>query len=144
MESSTILLVEDDPNDIFFTERAFKKAWPSCTFKTVHDGEEAVRYLEGVGVYGDRSAHPLPRFVLLDLKLPKKSGLEVLAWMKKEIGIRRIPVIVLTSSADSKDVSRAYDLGASSYLVKPADFGNLEQLARDVSNYWMKHHRPAR
>lgn len=132
-----ILLVEDDPNDVLLVQRAFKRLNIVNAFQVARDGEEAVAYLAGDGSFADRSAYPLPVIVLLDLKLPKKSGLEVLEWVKCQDGLRRIPVIALTSSRETSDVNRAYDLGVSSYLVKPVTFTALVDLLTQVDVYWM-------
>jgi CheY-like chemotaxis protein len=132
-----ILLVEDDPNDQALVRRAFVKAKLTNPLQMVDDGDEAVRYLQGDGGYADRQLHPLPSLILLDLKLPRRSGLDVLEWIRAQPSIRRIPVVVLTSSADSNDIARAYDLGANSYLVKPLAFEGLLELLRTVGLYWM-------
>jgi CheY-like chemotaxis protein len=132
-----ILLIEDDPNDQVLIRRAFAKAKLMNPLHMVDDGDAAVDYLAGDGQYADRQLHPLPTLILLDLKLPRRSGLEVLEWLRAQPGCRRIPVVVLTSSEDSADIARAYDLGANSYLVKPVDFDGLLELLRTVGLYWM-------
>jgi CheY-like chemotaxis protein len=116
--------------------RAFRKAGLPNPVRVLRDGDAAVAYLAGDGEYADRAAHPLPAFVLLDLKLPRRSGLEVLAWLKGRPGLRRLPVAVLTASRESPDVARAYDLGANSYLVKPAEPGPLLDMVRTLGAYW--------
>jgi CheY-like chemotaxis protein len=136
MELKPILLVEDDPNDQMLIRRAFSKAKLGNPLQIVDDGDAAVDYLGGQGRYADRAAHPLPALVLLDLKLPRRSGLEVLAWLRGQPGIGRLPVVVLTSSRESADVSRAYELGANSFLVKPVDFDGLLELIRSAGLYW--------
>jgi CheY-like chemotaxis protein len=133
----TILLVEDDPNDVLLIQRAFRKANLANPVQVATDGDEAVAYLEGQGEFVDRSAHPLPALVLLDLKLPRRSGLEVLEWMRAQPGLRRIPVAVLTSSRESIDVNRAYDLGANSYLVKPVGIESLIEMVKALDVYWL-------
>lgn len=132
-----ILLVEDDPNDQLLIRRAFSKAKLMNPLHIVDDGDAATAYLAGEGEYADRSLHPFPALILLDLKLPRRSGLEVLAWLREQPRSRRIPVVVLTSSEDSADIARAYDLGANSYLVKPVDFDGLLDLVRTAGLYWM-------
>jgi DNA-binding response OmpR family regulator len=133
-----ILLVEDDPNDVFLIQRAFTKANMSSPIQTVSDGEQAMAYLSGEGQFQDRARFPLPGLILLDLKLPRKSGLEVLTWIRAQPGsVRRVPVIMLTSSRQSSDVNRAYDLGANSYLVKPVAFEGLLQVVQTVDLYWI-------
>ncbi|HZM04424.1 MAG TPA: response regulator [Candidatus Saccharimonadales bacterium] len=134
----TILLVEDDPNDVFLIQRAFNKANMVHSIKSVADGEQAMAYLGGQGDFEDRAQFPLPTLILLDLKLPRKSGLEVLAWIRAQKGaIRRVPIIVLTSSKQSTDINRAYELGANSYLVKPVAFEGLLQVVQTLDLYWI-------
>ena len=132
-----ILLVEDNSTDVLMIRRAFARASPRGTLEVVDDGDKAVAYLSGHEPFADRARHPLPVLLLLDLKLPRRSGLEVLAWLRKEPGLRRLPVVVLTSSEESADVNRAYDLGANSYLVKPVGFDALQQMIRGLGLYWL-------
>lgn len=132
-----ILLVEDDTNDVFLMQRACRKVELPNPLVVVGDGDEAVDYLSGAGRYADRAAHPLPVLVLLDLKLPRKSGLEVLDWLRRQPALKRLPVVVLTSSKEPGDVNRAYDLGANSYLVKPLGFDALLDLVRSLNVYWL-------
>ena len=130
MKIDTLLAVEDDPGDIFMLERALRRAGIANPLVIVRDGEAAIDYLAGQGDYADRERFPLPTVMLLDLKLPKRSGLEVLAWLRDQPGLKRLRVVVLTSSRESPDVNRAHDLGVSSYLVKPVDMTSLvERLA---------------
>jgi CheY-like chemotaxis protein len=131
-----VLLVEDDPNDIVLTRRAFRKAELPEPIAVVEDGEQAVAYLSATGEFADRRAHPLPDLILLDLKLPRMSGLEVLAWLREQPGLQRMPVVVLTSSRESSDVNRAYELGANSYLLKPVTFDSLAKIVSDLDRYW--------
>lgn len=115
----TVLLVEDNPGDALLIQRAFRKANLSNPIQIVKDGEEAVAYLAGQNIYADRGRWPLPGLILLDLKLPRKSGFEVLAWLRQQLELKHLPVVVLTASKAPADLKRAYDLGANSYLVKP-------------------------
>ncbi len=143
MESArTLLVVEDDANDVLFLKRAFEKCAPGLKFRVATDGEKAVAYLLRQAPYEDGSAHPLPSIILLDLKLPRKSGFEVLSWMKSRKDIHQIPVVVLTSSTQDVDIDRAYSLGVNSYLVKPVDFEGLTELAKTVKEYWVSLNRP--
>ena len=132
----TVLHVEDDPNDVLLLQRAFRRAGLTHALQVVTDGDQAVAYLTGQGQYTDRSAHPLPSLILLDLKLPRRSGLEVLAWLRSDPEVKKLPVIVLTSSRLSEDVDRAYALGANSYMAKPS--GNYDGLAEMVKNLEQK------
>jgi len=130
-------VIEDEPDDRFLIERALAKARIANPVQTVADGDEAVAYLAGEGRFADRTAYPLPILVLLDLKLPRRSGLEVLEWIRSTPHVRRLPVVVLTSSADSADVHRAYDRGANSYLVKPVEFEALHRMIETLGLYWL-------
>jgi CheY-like chemotaxis protein len=120
-----ILLVEDDPNDVLLIQRAFRKARLGNPIHVVRDGEEAIEYLSGVGAYSDERSHPLPELMLLDMHLPKKSGVEVLAWLRGVEILKRLPVVVLTASREQEDINRAFDSGANAYLVKPGTFDDL-------------------
>ncbi len=138
LRASGLLLVEDDPNDVFLIQRAFRRANLMMPMDVVGDGDEAVHYLTGQSQYSDRGKYPLPSLILLDLKLPRRSGLEVLAWLRSQPIIRRIPVVVLTSSQEYNDVDRAYEAGVNSYLVKPVTFNALERMISSLDSYWLK------
>jgi CheY-like chemotaxis protein len=133
----TILLVEDDENDVLLMKRAFQKANILNPIQVVGDGESALSYLGNQQMYADRNKYPMPVLILLDLKLPRKSGLEVLAWVKGQESLKRVPVVVLTSSKESVDVGRAYDLGVNSYLVKPVEFDDLLYMVTTLNMYWL-------
>lgn len=134
-----ILLAEDDENDVLLMQRAFSRLGIANPLDVVTDGEEAISYLKGEGSFLDRAKFPLPCLLLLDLKMPKKNGFEVLSWLRdRETGtLKRLLTIVLTSSRETRDINLAYDLGANSYLVKPADFQNLSTLLKTLENYWL-------
>jgi CheY-like chemotaxis protein len=114
-----LLLVEDNEDDVFIFQRAFRRAGLSHPLQVASDGQDAIDYLSGVGRYGDRRAHPLPSMIFLDLKLPRRSGHDVLAWLAEQTDLPSMPVIILTSSAEQRDLQRARELGALHYLVKP-------------------------
>jgi CheY-like chemotaxis protein len=133
---SVILMVEDEPVDALLMQRAFENARLHHRLHVVGDGEAAVSYLTGEGAYADRESHPLPALVLLDLKLPHMSGLELLAWMRSRSAFKRLPVVVLTSSSESSDVNRAYELGANSYLVKPIAYDALLRVVETLILSW--------
>ena len=134
----TILIVEDNPTDVMLIRRAFAKANIGNPLQFVRDGDAAVHYLAGDAAYADRDTYPLPALVLLDLKLPRRSGLEVLQWLRSTSPLRRLPVVVLTSSSQSQDVNRAYEFGANSYLVKPVEFDDLKEMIDKVHIYWIQ------
>ena len=138
MTESPVMLVEDDPTDFRFVQRAFEKFKEVRLFRLTN-GDEAVAYLAGEGPFENRSAHPLPVLMLLDLKLPRRSGFEVLQWLRSQPdSIRRLPVVVLSGSDEPKDINRAYDYGANSYLCKPTGYNQLEQVANEFETYWIK------
>ncbi len=136
-DDCTILLVEDETVDVLMIRRALTRARLANPLQVVQDGDAAVNYLGGVGDFADRRRYPLPGLILLDLKLPRRSGLEVLEWRREQPGLRRIPVVVLTSSREADDVHRAYDAGANSYLVKPVQFEALFEMVRSLGSYWL-------
>ncbi|NBJ11264.1 response regulator [Microvirga arsenatis] len=129
-----ILIVEDDPDDRDLLARAFRKAKVETPLHFAVDGNEALTFLDRAGSAPDR---PRPVVILLDLKLPGRSGFEVLAWIKGQPLLRTIPVIILTSSRESVDLQRAYDLGANSYLVKPARPDELLRMVEQIDAYWL-------
>lgn len=133
----TILLVEDNPKDVFLVQRAFRKAEIITSLQVVNDGDAAIQYLSGSAPYTDRALHPLPVLVLLDLKLPRRSGAEVLDWLRQQPGLKRLPVVALTSSREYADVNRVYDLGANAYIVKPVDFNQLVDILKTLNLHWI-------
>lgn len=135
VEEAALLVVEDDPDALLLLKRAFRKVGLEAPLHVVTDGEAAMAYLAGDGAFGDRQAHPLPCIILLNLKLPRKSGLEVLEWMRGRPQLRRIPVIIVTTSDEDSDRRRAAELGAKHYDIKPIDSGSLLRLARKVQKY---------
>lgn len=132
-----ILLVEDNPDDVELTLRAFKKNNIANRIVVVNDGEQALNFLYGRGEYSNRYKSQLPKVVLLDLKLPKKDGLEVLKCMKNDEQLRLIPVVVLTSSREEQDIAKSYHLGANSYIVKPVDFDQFVKTVQQLGLYWL-------
>src|SRR3954467_5044148 len=130
--SHVVLIAEDNGDDVLLIRRAFTKARLMNPLHFVENGDLAIDYLAGRGVYADRETYPLPALLLLDLKLPRKSGFEVLAWVRGEAGLRVLPVIVLTSSRESGDVQKAYAMGANTYLTKPVAFDNLTEVIKTL------------
>ena len=141
--SQTILLVEDDANDVYFMKRAAREAGILDSLQVAQDGQEAMNYLGGLGEYADRQRFPLPRLVLLDLKLPRVMGFEVLKWIRQQPALKSTIVIVLTSSDLGPDVDLAYRLGANSYLVKPSTPDKLKETITRIKEYWLDLNRHA-
>ena len=133
-----ILLVEDNYDDVLLIKRAFRKVKIDPPMSIVADGDEAIAYLEREGQYADKDKFPSPLLVLLDLKLPRRSGLEVLAWIRQQPKLKHLLVVVLTSSKDNSDLARAYDLGVNSYLVKPVKFQDFVSTIELIDRYWFK------
>jgi CheY-like chemotaxis protein len=137
IRSFTVLLVEDDLNDIFLVKRAFKLARVKNPLQVVTDGQEAILYLKGDGKYADRETYPLPKLIVMDIKMPRRTGFEVLEWAKGRSGpLKRIPIVIVSSSEDPTDINRAYELGANAYMVKPVDFRAVEHLFQSITQYW--------
>jgi CheY-like chemotaxis protein len=135
-----ILHVEDDANDVLLVQRAFRSASSSARLLNVSDGEQATDYFTGKGHFADRQKYPLPSLILLDLKLPRRNGHEVIAWLRQQkTPLRCVPIVVLSSSNQISDVNKAYELGANSYVVKPSAFDELASLAQILSAYWLLH-----
>ena len=135
--TACILQVEDDEHDIYFLKYVFNKAGINNRVRIAKDGEQAIEYLSGIGPYADRTASPVPSLVLLDLNLPRKSGLEVLKWIREQPSLRTIVVVVLTSSSDPGDVRRSYELGANSFVVKSADLDERVEFANNLKAWWL-------
>ena|SRR3569833_1465570 len=131
-----ILVAEDSESDAFVLRRAFEKADINAELRFVEDGQDAVDYLSGSGVFGDRKANPLPKLLLLDLRMPRLNGFDVLGWVKKDPTLRRLPVAVFSSSNVDKDVDLAYDLGANSYIVKPGSLNGYTEFIETLHRYW--------
>jgi CheY-like chemotaxis protein len=132
-----ILLVEDSQLDIELTLDAFQEAHLKNSVAVARNGQEALDYLLGVGAFADRDQYPLPNLILLDLKLPGVDGFDVLRRIKAEPILKRIPVIILTSSKEEGDRALSYDLGANSYLVKPVSFEGFVRVVRQIDGYWL-------
>ena len=134
---ANILLVEDNKMDIALTLDAFREARLANKIHVARNGEEALQYLFGEGEFADRIRYPLPNIILLDLKMPGIDGLEVLKRVKSTPEIKRIPIIILTSSKEEGDRAMSYDLGANSYLVKPISFDGFLEVVKKVTDYWI-------
>ena len=132
-----ILLVEDNRMDIELTLDAFREGHLGNTIAVATDGEDGLDYVFGRGKYGDRRANPVPDLILLDLKMPKMDGFEVLRQLKAAPGVKRIPVVILTSSKEEGDRAMSYDCGANSYLVKPVSFDGFLEVVKHIDDYWL-------
>jgi len=141
---ATVLLVEDKSTDVLLIRRAFDKARLVNPIQVLGDGDAAVAYLSGEGPYANRATYPMPILLLLDLKLPRRSGLEVVEWMRAQPTLKRLPVVMLTSSREDRDVNKAYDRGVNSYLVKPVEFDGLIEMLKTVNLYWLLLNEPPR
>jgi CheY-like chemotaxis protein len=137
-QHSTLLVVEDDADHYLLFELATRRAGVRAQLRRATDGNEAVQYLAGAGTFADRGTHPLPTLILSDLKMPRMNGLELLQWVRAQPLLKRIPFILLSSSNLASDVNRAYDLGVSSYLIKPGALDDLVKMLFQVTQYWMK------
>ena len=137
-----ILVADDDANDIFLLQRAFREAEIHNPLHAVADGQEAIDYLSGAGKYSDRSQFPWPALVILDLKMPRKTGLEVLEWLRSERGLCCLPTIMHSTSAHPADVERAYRLGANAFVVKPSSLSDRADLARMIKGFWLTFNEP--
>ncbi len=133
----TLLYVDDDDNDILLLQTAFERAGIKHSLQVATDGQMAIDYLEGKASFADRDRYPMPSLILLDLKLPRKTGLQVLHWIRRQRRLAAIVVIILTSSPDAGDVRRAYELGANSFVVKPSDIQQLSEFARRLKDWWL-------
>lgn len=125
---ATVLLAEDEGNDVFLMQRAIRKMNGPVKLQAVLDGEEAIEYLSGEHKYADRDRYPIPELILLDIKMPRKTGFDVLEWLKNDVTLPHIPVVMLTSSKVKTDMDRARELGAHAYLIKPLPFNELQEL----------------
>jgi len=134
-----ILMVEDDPNDVLLIKRALKKEGVTLPVQVLSDGQAAIQYLDGRGPYADRDVHPLPCLILMDLKLPKKNGLEVLRWLRGHSDLRDLPVFMLTSSGEVRDRDEAEQQGVEAYRVKPVTLQELLSVAREIRREAVDH-----
>lgn len=141
MITRPILYAEDDENDGFFLQRAFRQVGISNPVVVAPNGQDAIDYCSGGGRYASRSEHPLPCLMLLDLHMPKKSGMEVLSWVRADPYVRPLPIIILTSSLQDIDIERAYLAGANAYLVKPSQPEELNRMARTIKDFWLEQNR---
>ena len=137
-ERTVLVMADDDPADCLLTEKALRKAEITCPLYVVHDGAELLDYLRHEGEYTDPAAAPRPSLILLDLNMPKINGTEVLERLREEPELCRIPVVVLTTSDEERDIAASYALGANAYMVKPSAFDDMVSVARIVKAHWLE------
>jgi CheY-like chemotaxis protein len=136
-ERAVILLAEDEEDYVLLIKRAFSRANILNPLYVVWNGEEVIYYLKGQGKYSNRAEYPLPDLLLLDIKMPRVNGFEVLTWIRQQKELSGLRVLMLTSSDEIRDVNRAYQMGANSFLVKPSDFDDLAELSRLINDFWL-------
>ena len=137
-ESGHILVAEDDPTDAYFFQRAFNRAGLPVTLHFVRDGQEVIDYLLGEGQFADRTAHPLPQLLLLDLNMPRLDGFEVLEWVRQQPRFNSLQLVIFSASDERRDMNRAYGLGANWYLVKPHSMEELTALVGRFKKFWLE------
>jgi len=137
-----ILVAEDDPNDLELLRHVVADNGVQVNFQSAHDGEQVINYLRGEGKFADRTEHPIPDIIVLDLKMPRVNGFEVLQWLRREPGLTRIPVVVLSGSGLETDIEEAYRLGANTYFTKPGQLAELRKIIGSLIDYWRRSQRP--
>lgn len=138
-ERLKLLVAEDSEDDVFLLDRALRQTGVAINARFVSDGQEALNYLQGVGGFRDRQTYPMPAMIMLDLKMPRLDGFDVLAWLKSQPEHRRTPVIIFSSSDDRRDIDRAYNLGANCFLMKPGATGEMPELLRILDAFWRRY-----
>lgn len=134
-EQPTILMVDDSENDLFFLRLAFEKARFGAALQEAGDGAQAIAYLQGTDRYSDRAAFPLPMLMLLDLNMPLPNGFDVLTWVRAQSGLKRLSIVVLSASMRAEDIEKAFDLGATAYLVKPRNLETLVTMIQSLRDW---------
>lgn len=141
-EEPVILLADDGEDDVLMFRRAFSDVGVESALQVVRHGEEVIAYLKGEGKYANRDEYPLPTLLLLDLKMPRKNGFDVLEWIRQQPSLRRMLIVVLTTSERVEDINRAYRLGANSFLTKPLNFSEFRDMLTSLHTYWVTFNRP--
>lgn len=137
-----IMVAEDDPNDLELLRHVVSENGVEVNFQSAQDGEQLINYLRGDGEFQDRSRYPVPDIIVLDLKMPRVNGFEVLRWLRQEPGLARIPVVVLSGSGLETDIEEAYRLGANTYFTKPGQLAELRNIIASLIDYWRRSERP--
>jgi CheY-like chemotaxis protein len=138
----TVLLVDDDADAVFLFERAYQRAGITYPFAVAQSADEAIAYLTGEGRYADRATYPMPALILLDIKMPGRTGFEVLQWIRNNSAVSPLRVVMLTGSPYGADVNQAYRLGANSYLTKPTDLDEFRDILGTLCAHWLRHSKP--
>ena len=138
-----ILVAEDDPNDLELLRHVIGENGVEVSFQSTDDGEQLINYFKGEGKFVDRDRHPMPDIVVLDLKMPRMNGFEVLQWLRQEPGLARIPIVVLSGSGLESDIEEAYRLGANTYFTKPGQLAELRKIIGALIDYWRRSQRPS-
>jgi CheY-like chemotaxis protein len=138
-----ILVAEDDPNDLELLRHVVSDHGVEVNFQSAHDGEQVISYLRGESPFADRVIYPIPDIVVLDLKMPRVNGFEVLEWLRQQPGLARIPVVVLSGSGLETDIEEAYRLGANTYFTKPGQLAELRKIIGTLIDYWRRSQRPS-
>ena len=141
MVPRTILVAEDNEDDVLLLKRAFAQSQLNVRIHFVGDGEEAIAYMQGNGRFSQRAEYPLPQLIVTDLKMPKVTGFGFLAWLREQAQTECTPVIVLTTSSDEQEVKKAYQMGANSFVTKPHGYGDLEDLVATLHRFWLRFNR---
>jgi len=141
MTLRTILIAEDNEDDVLLLKRAFDRARLNIQIQFVADGEEAIAYMQGTGRFSKRNDFPIPQLIVTDLKMPKVNGFGFLSWLRERLETECTPVVVLTSSLDRNDVTQAYKMGANSFITKPHMTRDLDELVQTLHRYWVKFNR---
>jgi len=137
-----ILAAEDDPNDLELLRHVVGENGVAVNFQSADDGEQLIHYLRGEGQFADRDLHPIPDIVVVDLKMPRMNGFEVLQWLRQQPGLARIPAVVLSGSGLESDIEEAYRLGANTYFTKPGQLAELRKIIGALIDYWRRSQRP--
>jgi CheY-like chemotaxis protein len=137
----TLLLVEDEESSAFFFQHVMTKLGMTEVLQVAQDGREAIDYLQGRARFNDRTQFPLPDLIILDLKMPRVTGFEVIAWIRDQPELRKLIVIMMSASSSEEDISRAYELGANAYIVKPSGLDQLTDVLSSIQQFWLKHNR---
>lgn len=137
-EDAVIVIVDDDEDDLLISREAFEEVGLKARLVSLEDGQALIDYLRGNEPYSDRQAYPMPNLVMLDINMPRMNGIEVLEYVKSDASLRSLPIVMLTNSGDPETVRRCYAMGASSYIRKPFEYGELKKALDNIRKYWFE------